>query len=152
MSQACAAWRGDIGAYIVGALSAEAGARVKQHLESCAACRSDYQDHAPVRDWLNSLGSPDGESGDVAPARPPLEPLRLSGIRARWRWLAGAGASAAAVAVIAISTTQPAAPVHRAFDRASGAHGQAQLHATPSGTQIDLTVTGLPADERCISW
>ena len=27
MSQACAAWRGDIGAYVVGALSPQAGAR-----------------------------------------------------------------------------------------------------------------------------
>src|SRR5262249_17799889 len=57
MSQACARWRGDIGAYIVGALSPAEAARVKRHLRGCAACRAEYQDLIPVRDWLRRLGA-----------------------------------------------------------------------------------------------
>jgi anti-sigma factor RsiW len=59
MSQACAGWRDDIGAYVLGALDPDENAQVRRHLESCAACRADYHDLLPVRDWLASL-APDG--------------------------------------------------------------------------------------------
>ena len=151
MSRACAAWRGDIGAYIVGALSPQAGARVRRHVETCTACRADYQELVPVRDWLDLADPVDGVAGGHVLGRPPLEPLRQPGNRARRRWLAAAAVGATAVgAAIAVITARPAAPVFHAFDRASGAHGQAQLRATPSGTQISLTISGLPADQRCI--
>jgi hypothetical protein len=158
MTQACAMWRGDIGAYIVGALDTEASARVRRHLRACRACREDYHDLVPVRDWLGRLvlaGEPD--TGDQ-PGRPPLEPVRsLRGHvrgRLRRRWLPAAAAAAtaaagtAAVAVAALSA-HPAAPAFRAFDRATGVHGQAHLTGMPNGTEIDLSITGLPAGERC---
>ena len=49
-----------------------------------------------------------------------------------------------------VVSAHPALPSYRGFDRATGVHGQASLHATPAGTEIDLTVTGLPADQPCI--
>lgn len=55
MSQACAMWRDDIGACILGALDPDECAQVKRHLGACAACRADYHDLAPVRDWLALL-------------------------------------------------------------------------------------------------
>jgi Putative zinc-finger len=151
VSRACAAWRGDIGAYIVGALSPQAGAQVKRHLQACPACKADYQDLVPVRDLLDRAATVDGIADGQVSARPPLEPLRRRGSRTRRHWPAAAvvGAAAAAVA-IAVITARPVAPVFHAFDRASGAHGQAQLRATPSGTQISLTISGLPPDQRCI--
>jgi anti-sigma factor RsiW len=151
MSRACAAWRGDIGAYIVGALSARAGAVVRRHLQTCPACRDDYEDLVPVRDWLDRAAPVDGACGSHLPPRPPLQPLRkrATGTRRRWLVIAAAGATAAAAA-IAVITARPAAPVFRAVDRASGAHAQAQLRATPSGTQITLTISGLRADQRCV--
>ena len=155
MSQACPMWRGDIGAYIVGALDAEAIARVRRHLRACRACRDDYHDLVPVRDWLVLAGEP-GTAGRAG--QPPLEPVRprrphVRG-RLRKRWLPAAAVAAAtaaggaAVAVAALSA-HPAAPAFRAFDRATGVHGQVRLTDRPNGTEIDLTVTGLPADERC---
>jgi anti-sigma factor RsiW len=151
MSRACAVWRGDIGAYIVGALSPQAGARVRRHLEACPACRADYQDLVPVRDWLDRAAAVDGDAVSHVSGRPPLEPLRRRGNRASRRWPAAAAVGVAAVAAaIAIITARPAAPVFHAFGRVSGAHGQAQLRATPGGTQISLTISGLPADQRCI--
>jgi len=44
------------------------------------------------------------------------------------------------------------APVHTfsAVDSATGVSAHAQLHGTPTGTQIDLTATGLRPEERCI--
>jgi hypothetical protein len=59
MSRACAVWRGDVGAYLVGALDDDARARVIAHLETCAGCRSDYDELAPVRGLLSQLAGPD---------------------------------------------------------------------------------------------
>jgi hypothetical protein len=69
MSQSCARWRGDMGAYLVGALDGEARARLIRHLETCAGCRMDYDDLVPVRGLLSQLAGPgraarDGEPGD----------------------------------------------------------------------------------------
>jgi anti-sigma factor RsiW len=145
MSQACAAWRGDIGAYVVGALSPQAGARVRRHLETCQACRADYQDLALVRDWLELAALPHGESSGYVPGRPPQAPFRRGASRARWLWPAAAAAFATTVAVIAAHL----APVFDGYVRASGASWR-QLRATRSGTQIYLTISGLSVGQRCI--
>lgn len=152
MSQACAGWRGDIGAYIVGALGPVEAARVKRHLRGCAGCRADYQDLLPVRDWLGRMNPADGMPANPPSVRPPLARVRTPRHRSRRRWLTATGAVLAAVA-IAVTTAisaRPAPPSYRAFDRATGVHGQASLRATSAGTQIDLTVTGLRAGQPCI--
>src|SRR5262249_20338662 len=94
--------------------------------------------------------------GDGTPARPPPGgpppgPVRPVRHRSRRRWLTATGAVIAAVAV-AVTTAigaHPAQPGYRAFDRATGVHGQASLRATQGGTQIDLTLTGLQAGQPC---
>ena len=155
MSQTCAEWHGDIGAYVVGALSPAEAGRMLRHLCGCAGCRASYQDLVPVRDWLGRLVPADG-----MPAHPPLdrlspEPgrrLRHSVPRCR-RAVAGAAIAAAVVAVIAVIaalSAHPAGPGFQAFNPATGVRGQASLRATPTGTQIDLTVSGLPAEQHCI--
>jgi anti-sigma factor RsiW len=145
MSQACAGWRGDIGAYVVGALGPVEAARVKRHLRGCAACRSDYQDLLPVRDCLGRMNPADGMPAYQPAGRPRLGPVRPL----RRRWLTATGTVIAAIAITVIST-HPGPPGYRAFDPATGVHGQASLHATPTGTQIELTVTGLRAGQPCI--
>ena len=72
MSQSCAIWRGDIGAYIVGALDLDACARVRRHLRVCDSCRADYRDLAPVRDWLGWLVPEGGPPADHVRGRPAL--------------------------------------------------------------------------------
>jgi anti-sigma factor RsiW len=52
MSQGCTEWRGDLGAYVIGALDREERAAMRRHLAACRACRDDYEDLLPVRDWL----------------------------------------------------------------------------------------------------
>ena len=157
MSQACAGWRGDIGAYIVGALGPVEAARVKRHLRGCAACRVDYQDLLPVRDWLGRMNPADGMPAYPPPGRPPLAPVRSLRHRSRrhrsrrhWPTAAGAVIAAVAIAVTTAVSAHPARAGYRAFDPATGVHGQASLRATPAGTQIDLTVTGLRAGQPCI--
>jgi anti-sigma factor RsiW len=150
MSLACAQWRGDIGAYIVGALDRSARDRVIRHVAACPGCRADYDELVPVRGWLGLLAAtagglqprydewPGRSLHNSLPARPvpasrPGETLvpgsrRRSGTRFR---------------------TQPAR-TYRAADSATGVSGHAQLHGAPTGTLIDLTASGLPGHERCI--
>jgi hypothetical protein len=189
MSYSCAEWRGEIGAYIVGALDARARTRVRRHLAACAGCRAEYDDLVPVRAWLGRLalagGRPDTgraeqpgnpphaslpadphpdprldavpvphsrrESGTWSPAPPPgrLPTIRLRAIRLRPRWsLLAAAAAGAVLAALVISGSS--ARSFRAVDSATGVSGRAQLHGTPTGTQIDLTARGLPGGQRCI--
>jgi uncharacterized membrane protein len=151
MSNSCAQWRGEIGAYVVGALDRSARDRVTRHLAACARCRADYDDLVPVRRLLGLLAVPaDGpephqaQGTDKLPAIRPRTRRRLSA--------AGAvlAAAAAAAAVAALVSSGASARTFRAADSATGVSGHAQLHGTPTGTQIDLTASGLPGHERCI--
>jgi Putative zinc-finger len=157
MTQACAQWRGDIGAYIVGALDSGASANVRRHLRACGSCRSEYEDLLPVRDWLTQVR---GSNGSPVPRKLSGPVLRAVGpIRATKgrRWLAAipiAGAAVAAVVVGALSIlgSSPAVPVgavFRAADHSTGVHARARMQSTPAGTRISLNVKGLPAGERC---
>lgn len=113
MSQACAGWRGDIGAYVVGALGPVEAARVKRHLRGCAACRADYRDLLPVRDWLGRMNPADGMPAYPPPGRPPLAPGRSLRHRSRRRWLTAACTVIAAVAIAvttAVSAHRPGRP------------------------------------------
>lgn len=159
MSRSCAQWRGDIGAYIVGALDGRARSKVSRHLLACTACRAEYDELVPARGWLGLLGPAGGL--EPVPARPPRReaspPRRLAAVRPeaasrplRRLLTAGAAVAAAAALVVVTLIAWPSPRGFRAVDSATGVSGQAQLHGTPAGTQIDLTASGLPRRERCI--
>lgn len=170
MSYSCAEWRGEIGAYIVGALHGRARARVGRHLVACPGCRAEYDDLIPVRGWLSQLAAADAlpvirPSGDPRREAMPgwtaradgaagaaRQPGTLRAFPARgWRWLLAAGTGLAAGAVVAaLLLAGPTVRTYHAVNTASGIRGQAELHSTPTGTEIDLTASGLPAGERCI--
>lgn len=153
MSKSCAQWRGEIGAYVIGALDGFMRERVACHLAACAGCRADYDELVPVRDWLCLLDSTTG-APEPGAAEQPWHPLvqRLHIMRPRTRhWLLAAAAAGAAaiVAVAALLVSGASIQTFRGHS-ATGISGNAQLHDTPTGTQIDLTASGLPANERCI--
>jgi hypothetical protein len=161
MNRACAAWRGDVGAYLVGALDGDARSRVITHLETCAGCRSDYDELVPVRGLLSQLAGPDaapraggpGKAWGQPPGASPLPPLRPVRPGAARRWLAGTAIAAIAAVVVAVLATAglvPSVPTFGAYDRTTGVRGEAQLHAAPTGAEIDLSVAGLPPGERCV--
>jgi Putative zinc-finger len=153
MSQACGEWRGDIGAYIVGAIEPSAAASVRRHLRACAACRSEYEDLVPVRDWLTRLRSADRpEARRRLGGGPMLRLVKPVQARTGRRWLAAAATAvlAASVGVFSIVGGTPTSSAFRGGNHATGVHGQARLHATAAGTRINLAVAGLPAHERCM--
>jgi hypothetical protein len=103
----------------------------------------------PRSDGAPVTGSCPG-SGSQGPAQPAG---KVRAIRPRTRrWLPAAGAvlaASAATAAVLLSSGAPAR-TFRAADGATGVSGHAQLHHTPTATQIDLTASGLPGHERCI--
>jgi hypothetical protein len=166
MSRSCASWRGEIGTDVVGALGPRTSRQLAHHLSVCADCRAEYDDLVPVRDWLGLLSEDDAARASAGPARAaeasgpgrqavPGGPQSLaSGVllaRPRRRVLAAVAAIAvAAAAAGAIASSEGSAASFEGTDMATGVHGQAQLHATATGTQIRLTVTGLPRRESCM--
>jgi anti-sigma factor RsiW len=48
MGEACRGWRGDLAAYLVGALDPQPCGAVRRHLGTCPACRAEYEDLAMV--------------------------------------------------------------------------------------------------------
>ncbi len=75
MSPSCAPWRGDIGAYVVGALDHRARGRVTRHLADCRGCRADYDELVQVRDCLSLLDLTTA-GPDVRPGEQAGQPLR----------------------------------------------------------------------------
>jgi hypothetical protein len=91
MSQSCAGWRGDIGAYLVGALDGGARARLIRHLETCAGCRMDYDDLVPVRGLLSQLAGTGGGARVVEPGKHGYGDERPAVRRCRRRGRPGGG-------------------------------------------------------------
>jgi hypothetical protein len=151
MSQACAGWRGEIGAYIVGALDSGAGAKVRRHLRTCRACRADYQDLVPVRDWLTRLTPADGSAAGRLPGGQALRPVWPVRHLPYPRWLRAvtAVAAAAVLTVLTVVLARPGPPAFQAADRVTGVHGRARLHATAAGTQFG---SGWPWLSGALRW
>jgi hypothetical protein len=103
----------------------------------------------PTQACRGSITRPPAKRPAAAPAAAP----RLARRRRRQRLLAVAatavGAVAAAVVAVLV-TTAGSVRTFPAADAATGVSGSARLHDIPTGTQIDLTATGLPANQRCI--
>ena len=66
-----------LGAYLMGGLSEKDAAAVRAHLETCAMCKAEHDDLAPVPGWLSLLSDEQGPPRltivppDQAAARPP---------------------------------------------------------------------------------
>jgi len=76
-AQACPAWRGDLAAYLVGALDPQPSAAMRRHLGSCPACEAEFADLVPVVSWLALLARPERCSQPPA-ATPPQGSRQLS--------------------------------------------------------------------------
>ena len=68
-AQACPAWRGDLAAYLVGALDPKPSAAMRRHLGTCPACEAEYADLVPVVSSLALLARP-GQASEPPAATP----------------------------------------------------------------------------------
>jgi hypothetical protein len=155
--RACRDVRIELGAYLLGALGAEDRARVARHLETCAACRGELAELAPLpgllarvpRDAVAETAAADGGRADAALAQVArLRRHRRTGVAlvaACLVVLAGAFGVGRAVqdAGHTASTVLTATSTHTPVS------GHASLAATGEGTRVVVGLTGVRPGTRC---
>jgi predicted anti-sigma-YlaC factor YlaD len=127
-----------LGSYLAGALDAETRAAVQDHLDGCETCRAELAGLAPLPGFLGKLAP-----GEVDPGALSLPEGLLPGLIARaraietrnrlrlrrWRVLNGVLGAATAAATA----------------------GDVTLIARPWGTQLLLSLRGLPTGTSCVA-
>ncbi|MHA6784562.1 anti-sigma factor family protein [Pseudonocardia saturnea] len=165
--------REELGAYALGQLTGDRWHAVHDHLETCAVCRADLDEIAPVAGLLGGARDrlrPDDLSTDPAP--PPLPDALIAEVRAaappdrtarrRPRRVRLAAAAAAGVLVAggvgyvvgaaAGPQSQEQVPREDVAVRAAapGIRAEAALIAHTWGMEVTLTATGFTAGEAYI--
>ena len=157
----------DLGLYLLGKLDPAERHAFGEHLAACATCRDELAKLSGVRTLLGTVTARDARS-ELPPVPPSILPGLLAAAatdRARERRrrrlaLAGgggalaAGGAAAAAVVLLSGGGQAAAPSTVPQARVvalhgSGAAGDLRLAPSTWGSDLMLTVDGLPKGEHC---
>lgn len=147
-----------IGVYVLGRLNAADRHDLERHLPSCDRCRSelrDFQSLLPLLSAAREQGLTIGGARREASAELLERTLRAVAVRRAHR-MRRVFASAAAALVIAtgtgigivVSTSGPGTPPP-ATQVSAPAASRTTILAVPGGTQVELTLTGLPANTSC---
>lgn len=160
-------FRADLGAYLLGALSAEERVALEAHLEGCAGCRAERDDLLPVAGMLGDLrrSAPQAARAEPVPAgldARVLTRLEREGaheLRTAWARRAGlavlAGAAAAAVLVLGLAITDdgpaevavPTEPVELVVSD-DDVDADAALINHTWGVEVRLTASGFDDGRR----
>lgn len=156
----------DLGLYLLGKLDPADRLAFDEHLAGCAACRDELAQLSGVRSLLGTVTAQDATS-ELPPAPPAILPALLSAAatdRARERRrrrlivsgggaLATAGAAAAAVVLLTGggpgASAPPAPQVRVVALHGAGAAGHLELTPNAWGSDLTLTLDGLPHGEHC---
>jgi hypothetical protein len=164
----CSAVQQLFGVYVLGLADASEVRQVERHVEHCDQCAPELEGLRGLPDLLALLDATDvariavadDDASVLEPSPGQVERLlgAAAGVISRRRLLSGAAAAVilltgAGVAATEVSeANRPAHAVTATWD-GSAAHdavrAKAGLRATPSGTAIDLTLTGVPPGTRC---
>lgn len=151
-----------LGAYAVGALSADEATRVLAHIDGCAECRELLAELVPIASALTAVDP--AQLTSAAPTPPPVEPLlahlatKVAGRRRRLVATASgivAVAAAVLLTIVVLPDSEPQTPVpeQRALRSATdGVSGTIGLLDRLWGTQLTLEADGLPARKQFVIW
>lgn len=151
-----------LGPYLLGGIDAEDRVALQAHLVTCSACRDELATYAGLPALLRAgtaATSPPASDTGLADAVGALRVVRRT---RRRRPLLAAAAAVVLLCGIGLGvatlggndeTVTPSATTY-ALTAAGGATstGSTSLTAKPWGTAVDLTLDGLPQDERFVAW
>lgn len=153
-----------LGSYLAGVLDAAARGELEAHLHHCDACRSELAELSALPRLLARLTPAELDEGPLTPPASLLPGLlsraheAQTGARRRlWRWRAAAAAlGAAAVVVVVLPTAAPPTPAGRTYQlhptaAVAGIGGQVTLARKPWGTELALSLRGLPPGTACVA-
>ncbi|MEV7397412.1 zf-HC2 domain-containing protein [Aeromicrobium sp. NPDC092404] len=156
--------RHSLGAYVLGQLDVDARQEIEEHLATCAACRAERDELAPLAGLLRTVDLDALEAGLAPP--PELDRMIAAALpgptrrRAR-RWapaLAGAAVGVAATVGVMLVLPEdeppPAPPVIavKSVEAVQGVSATAGLVDHTWGVEIKLEADGLPAGETYEMW
>jgi predicted anti-sigma-YlaC factor YlaD len=149
-----------LGAYVLGALDPDERADLERHLHACPACRDDLAEIAGMPGLLGKLTLEDIKAELPSPpedlyhrlaGRADEESVRARGVRRRHRLVAAAAGVVLLAGVGAgIGAWEATRPDPSSYAATAGrVHMTVKLTDQATGTGLDVTVSGLPAGERC---
>jgi anti-sigma factor RsiW len=154
----CEQVRIDLGGYVLGALEPAERRAVDEHLAHCPDCRNELAELAEMPALLGRLTeaeAADGLAVDPSPALLDGLLARVSAERQRTRRRTLVSVAAVGIAAVLGSGIVTGAVVGgggAAVTTAVAAQGvtaSADLHSAAHGTAIDMSISGVPAGERC---
>jgi anti-sigma factor RsiW len=146
--------RTDLGAYLVGSLDPAERVEVEQHLATCATCRSEMAELAPLPGVLGRIDAAEARDRLLMPS-PDLLSRALAAVDAheqherrrllRWKTAAAAAAVVAVLAgVLPQLITSGVDDKQMAVVTGVAAAGTGSMHQRAWGTAVHLELTGLP--------
>jgi hypothetical protein len=162
----------DVGAYVIDALEPDERLLLAAHLRTCAVCTAELRDLEPLPELLALVPAPTGHGPrlDVLPEPLPVPvPSELAfrrlhrsatGARPvrhrpaphpgrRWLLVAATVAVVGGAAVAGILTTSGPQGPSTVSASAGALHVQAAISPVAAGSQIALTLDGVPSGQQC---
>jgi len=155
----------DVGAYVLGALDADARARFEQHLSRCEQCREELVDLVPLPGLMAivdfeelTVSGSTSVSDVVASASGQYAAIETS--RRRWRVASlGFGAAAAVAMVLFIGARADPVPtgdlagdIELAITSTEPIDGRIAFDERRWGTRVELDLAGLPSRDGYEVW
>lgn len=153
MTGGCTDYRGDLAAYVLGALEPSERLALQEHLASCADCSAELAELEPLPGLMARI--PLGAvTGDQLALDDSFADRMVAVVdrRRRRRWIAAAAAAVAVAGTasgLALTLGSAAPGTFRAADARTGAAAQIRLVSRTIGTEIVMEISGVPERARC---
>lgn len=153
-----------LGSYLAGALNSDDRLEVESHLGRCGECREELARLSALPAALARLSPSEFEAEDLAPPLSLLPGLLARAAKAEsrgrhrlWAWRAVATAAIATTAAAGVvglvakgASSGPVFPLRPAVALA-GLNGRVTLDHKPWGTEMVLSLSGLPQGTSCVA-